>query len=54
MPGSSIGQSVFSLTEVHVLLRPDVLRQIEMDPELLRGFRTTVRAGSQPAPIVVM
>ena len=54
MPGSTVGGSVFSLTEVHVLLRPDVLKQIEMDPELLRGFRTTVKAGLQPAPIVVM
>jgi hypothetical protein len=54
MPGANIGKSVFSLTEVSVLLRPDVLRQIEMDPELLRGFRTTVKAGLHPAPIVVM
>ena len=28
----SIGSSVFSLTEVSVLLKPDVLRQIEIDP----------------------
>ena len=54
MPGSAIGKSVFSLTEVHVLLRPDVIQQIDLDPELLRTFRTTVRAGGQPAPIVVM
>jgi hypothetical protein len=54
MPGSAIGRSVFGLTEVQVLLRPDVLKQIQVDPELLRGFRAAVRAGLQPAPIVVM
>lgn len=54
LPGPNIGQSVFSLTEVSVLLRPDVLQQIALNPELLRDFRTTVRVGLQPAPLVVM
>jgi hypothetical protein len=54
VPGPAIAGSVFSLTEVSVLLRPDVLRQIEIDPTALRDFRTTVRVGNRPAPIVVM
>jgi hypothetical protein len=54
MPGPGIARSVFSLTEVSVLLRPDVLRQIEIDPSLLRDFRLQVRAGLDPSPIVVM
>jgi hypothetical protein len=45
--------SVFSLTEVHVLLRPDVLANIDLDANVLREFRATVRAGNTPAPIVV-
>ena len=45
---------MFSLTEVHVLLRADVLRQIDLDPALLRQFRVLVRSGSEPAPLVVM
>lgn len=53
-PGPTIATSVFSLTEVNVLLKPDVLAQIDIDPTLLRDFRTTVRAGLQPAAIVVM
>lgn len=54
MPGPHIANSVFNLTEVNVLLRTDVLRQIEIDPSLLRDFRLQVRAGLQPAPLVVM
>lgn len=54
MPGPAIGKSVFNLTEVQVLLRPDVLRQIEIDPALLRDFKLQVRAGVSPSPIVVM
>jgi hypothetical protein len=54
LPGPAIAGSVFNLTEVRVLLRPDVLRQIEIDPGVLREFRTMVSAGAQPAPIVVM
>jgi hypothetical protein len=54
LPGAGIAGSVFSLTEVQVLLKPDVLRQIEIDPALLRDFRTTVRVGNVPAPVVVM
>lgn len=54
LPGPTIGNSVFSLTEVSVLLRQDVLSQIAIDPDRLRDFRTTVRAGNHPAPLVVM
>jgi hypothetical protein len=54
LPGAAIANSVFSLSEVSVLLKPDVLRQIEIDATLLREFRAMVRLGSQPAPIVVM
>lgn len=54
LPGPAIASSVFNLTEVRVLLRPDVLRQIEIDPERLREFRLVVQAGNTPAPIVVM
>jgi hypothetical protein len=54
LPQAGIARSVFSLTEVHVLLRADVLRQIEIHPALLRQFRVLVKGGSQPAPLVVM
>ena len=54
LPGTNIARSIFNLTEVSVLLRPDVLRQIEIDPTLLRDFRLMVKVGNQPAPIVVM
>jgi hypothetical protein len=54
LPGPVIAGSVFNLTEVHVLLRPDVLQQIQIDAERLREFRIMVRAGLTPAPIVVM
>lgn len=54
LPGTAIAGSVFALTEVNVLLRSDVLQQIQMDPSLLREFRITVKAGNVPAPIVVM
>ena len=54
LPGDRIGQSVFHLTEVKVLLRDDVLRRISLDPATLRDFRVTVQAGLVPAPIVVM
>lgn len=54
LPGPAIATSVFNLTEVRVLLKPDVLQQIQIDPELLREFRTVVQAGQTPAPIVVM
>jgi hypothetical protein len=53
VPGPQIAGSVFNLTEVKVLLQPDVLRQIAIDPELLRNFRLQVQAGTQPTPIVV-
>ena len=53
LPDSKIGQSVFNLTEVNVLLRDDVLKNINIDAGLLRDFRTMVRVGSVPAPIVV-
>jgi len=51
---ASIASSVFSLTEVSVLLKSDVLRQIEIDPEQLRHFKVLVKAGFQGFPIVVM
>lgn len=54
LPGAGIAGSVFSLTEVSVLLKPDVLKQIDIDANVLREFRATVRTGNQPAPIVVM
>ena len=54
LPGAAIGSSVFALTEVSVLLRSDVLQQIQIDPALLREFRVSVKAGNRPAPIVVM
>jgi hypothetical protein len=54
LPGPAISGSVFNLTEVSVLLRPDVLQQIQIDPERLREFRIVVKAGMMPAPIVVM
>jgi hypothetical protein len=53
VPGAEIAASVFNLTEVKVLLQPDVLQQISIDPELLRNFRQQVQAGVQPTPIVV-
>jgi len=54
LPGPSIIGSVFNLTEVHVLLKPDVIAQIQLDPSVLRDFRTWVRSGLTPVPIVVM
>ena len=54
LPGTTVGTSVFNLTEVKVLLREDVLRKIDLDPALLRDFRILVQAGLTPAPIVVM
>jgi len=56
LPGSDparIRRSVFALTEVNVLLRPNVLANIDLDAALLRDFRATVRGGNTPAPIVV-
>ena len=53
LPDSKIGNSVFSITEINVLLRPDVLQNIEMDSSLLRNFRVMVRTGLIPVPIVV-
>ncbi len=53
LPGKHVARSVFALTEVNVLLRPDVLARIDIDPAMLREFRATVRAGNNPAPIVV-
>jgi hypothetical protein len=53
LPGNRIGQSVFSLTEVHVLLKPDVLANIDINPRLLQEFRTVVRSGLTPSPLVV-
>ena len=54
LPGQAIASSVFNVTEVKVLLRPDVLQQIQIDPQLLREFRLVVQAGNTPAPIVAM
>jgi hypothetical protein len=51
-PGK-LQRSVFNLTEVQILLRQNVLDNIDLDPALLREFRTVVRAGNTPAPIVV-
>ena len=31
---------------------PDVLKQIDLNPERLRGFRMEVKAGLTPSPIV--
>lgn len=53
LPDHRIGSSVFSLTEVNVLLREDVLRNIDIDASLLSQFRQTVRVGLNPAPLVV-
>jgi hypothetical protein len=53
VPDDKIGRSVFSLTEVNVLLREDVLQKITIDPELLRQFKVQVRSGLSPAPVVV-
>jgi hypothetical protein len=54
LPGAAIASSVFALTEVTLLLRSDVMQQIQIDPSMLREFRVSVRAGNRPAPIVVM
>jgi hypothetical protein len=54
LPGPSIAGSVFNLTEVRVLQKPDVIAQIQLDPSALRDFRFWVRGGVTPAPIVVM
>ena len=43
----------FHLTEVQVLLRPDVLANIDLDATVLRDFRAAVRAGNTPAAFVV-
>jgi hypothetical protein len=53
LPNERTARSVFSLTEVNVLLKPDVLNQIQVNPELLRNFKMEVNAGFQPTPIVV-
>ena len=53
LPGNKVARSVFALTEVQVLLKPDVLANIDIDANLLRDFRTTVKAGLNPSPIVV-
>ena len=53
LPDSKTGNSVFSITEVNVLLRPDVLQNIEMDSIILRNFRVMVKSGLTPVPIVV-
>jgi len=56
LPGTdptAIRGSVFALTEVNVLLRADVLANIDIDAQTLRDFRATVRTGNTPAPIVV-
>ena len=53
LPGANIAKKVFSVTEVKVLLRPDVLANIDLDAELLRAFRLYVQGGLTPAPIVV-
>lgn len=54
LPGPEIAKSVFSLTEVQVLSRPDVLSQIDVNPDLLRDFRLQVRTGLSPTPLVIM
>lgn len=50
---STTANSVFSITEVNVLLRPDVLQNIEMDSSVLRNFRVMVKSELTPIPIVV-
>jgi hypothetical protein len=56
VPGSNLQKvkdSVFALTEVQVLLRPNVLANIDIDASVLRDFRAAVRGGNTPAPIIV-
>jgi len=53
-PKEWIENSVFNLVEVNLLLSPSVLHHIQVNPELLRQFKTEVRLGMQPARIVVM
>jgi hypothetical protein len=36
-----------------VLLKPDVLANIDINPQLLQEFRTVVRSGLTPSPLVV-
>ena len=50
---STTANSVFSITEVNVLLRPDVLQNIEMNSSVLRNFRVMVKSELTPIPIVV-
>ena len=50
---ADMSQTVFNLTEVSVLLRPDVLANIDLDPQQLRDFKTYVQKGFTPVPIVV-
>lgn len=53
LPGENIARSVFSLTEAKVLLRQDVLKKIELNPDLIREFQLMVKTGLTPRPIVV-
>ena len=55
LPATAIDmtQTVFNLTEVNVLLRPDVLANIDFDIQRLRDFKTYVQKGFTPVPLVV-
>jgi hypothetical protein len=55
LPATAIDmtQTVFNLTEVNVLLRPDVLANIDFDIQRLRDFKTYVQKGFAPVPLVV-
>jgi len=51
---ADMSQTVLNLTEVNVLLRPDVLANIDFDVQRLRDFKTYVQKGFTPVLIVVM
>ncbi|NND58924.1 MAG: hypothetical protein HKN49_01505 [Gammaproteobacteria bacterium] len=52
-PGPRTPNSVFSLTEVNVLLKPSVLAKIDIDRQQLEDFRMLARAGVTQPPIVI-
>ncbi|GEM_PF-2829872 len=51
---ADMSQTVLNLTEVNVLLRPNVLANIDFDVQRLRDFKTYVQKGFTPVSIVVM
>lgn len=53
-PEDRTAKSVFALTEVHVLLRPGVMANIDINRDMLIDFRANVRAGESPTPIIVL